>query len=462
MDGAELWRENLNFLNPKILTSSQTQIKLKFMFKPYRALALLPLLMFARPLCAQPLPDRVPINGVVTGVRGAPIAGVLLSIWRSNPNQSVAFWGATAQSNDDGSFAIPDAEEGDYVLRAQAPGYADLTNLPIQWRSGDAPIKITLDRLLDFTLDLRAPDGSPVANAPVYLRLRPSDINGQKNLNVRADEQGAVAVTGIKPDKYGLYLRAPQGYASLFDVDVVEPQTPPLTVQLQKAGALKLTVSDDLGRALGGANLSLSPATAEESQRLNGVKVGPADDFALLAAGNNRNDLVSRDGDGTLELDGLPPGVYAPGLFLPGYHFDTPEPITIVAGQTLDLKFKAPTRRARTLNLQLRTPDDKPYTAGEVSLRILPIAANGQLGGDPAPNPDDADDLPFFPSGPGGRRVLPDAQGKVALFPVKAGRYRIFASPRIQDATRNAPEATPVDVTITATGATATVIVPKS
>ena len=431
------------------------------MFKSPRALVFLPLFALARPLFAQPLPDRAPIIGAVTDVRGGPIAGALLSLRRSNPNLSVAFWGATTESDDAGNFTFSDAEEGDYAVTVQAPGYADSLAREIKWRAGDAPIKITLDRLLDFTLNLRAPDGSPVADAPVYLRLRPSDVNGQRSLNARADKAGAVAVSGIKPDKYGLYLRAPQGYALLFDLNVVEPATPPRTIQLQKAGALKLSISDDLGRALGGANLVMAPATVEESERLSGFKIGPSDDFALLAASNDRTSTVSRDGDGTLELDGLPPGNYIMGLSLPGYRFDDVQSVAIVVGETKTLKITAPTQRARTLNLQLRTPDDKPYTAGEVALRILPIAANGQLGGDPPPNPEDADDLPFFPSGPGGRRVLPDAKGNAALFPVKAGRYRIFASPRSTDATKNPPEATPVDVTITATGATATVIVPK-
>ena len=431
------------------------------MIKPYRSLALLPLLAIARPLYAQPLPDRAPISGVVSDVRGAPIAGALLSLRRTNPNLSVAFWGATAQSDDAGNFLFPDAEEGDYALSVQVPGYALLPYREVKWRAGEAPVRITLDRLLDFTLNIQASDGSPVANAPVFLRLRPADVNGQKFINTQSNDKGEVRVESTKPDKYNLYLRAPQGTALLFDLNVVEPETPPRTVQLEKAGALKLIFSDDLGRPLGGASLSLSPATVEESRRLSGSEAGPGDDFALLAASNNRNALVSRDGDGTLDLDGLPPGVYAPRISLPGYRFDVIDPVTIVAGETTTLQIKAPTRRARTLNLQLRTPDDKPYTAGEVSLRILPIAANGQLGGDPPPNPEDADDLPFFPSGPGGRRALPDAQGNVALFPVKAGRYRIFASPQSKKPGQNPPEATPVDVTITAAGATATVVVPK-
>ena len=209
------------------------------MIKPFRALFLLPALALVRPLHAQPLPDRVPLIGVVSDVRGQPVAGALLSLRRSNANLSVAFWGATTESDDAGKFQFADAEEGDYSLTVQAPGYALLSSQDVKWRAGDAPVKVTLDRLLDFTLQLRAPNGSPVKNAPVFLRLRPTNVNGQQFINTRSDDQGAVAVTGIKPDKYALYLRAPQGYALVFDFDVVEPQTPTRTVELQKAGALK-------------------------------------------------------------------------------------------------------------------------------------------------------------------------------------------------------------------------------
>ena len=434
----------------------------------FRALAFAPLLalslppLWARPAICQPLPDRAPLTGVVVNAKGAPVAGALLSIRRSNPNLSVAFWGATTASDDAGNFSFPDAEEGDYAFTVEAPGYAVISYFEAKWRVGAAPVRITMDRLLDVTLNVRAPDGSPVADAPVYLRLRQEDASTEKPINARTDAGGQLRVPGITPGVYALYLSAPQGFASLFDLNVAEPIAPTRDVTLQPGGALKLTLTDELGRALGGATLSLSPATIEESRRLFGFEGGPGEDFALLAARNNRNLLVSRDGDGTIELDNLPPGVYSPRVALPGYRFDNLQPITISTSARAELKLSAPSRRARTLTLQLRTPDDKPYVAGEVSLRVLPLAANGQMGGDPPPNPDDADDLPFFPSGPGGRRVLPDAKGQVTLFPVKAGHYRIFAAPQIKDPAKNPPEATPVDVTIGASGATATVVVPGS
>ena len=427
----------------------------------FRAFALLPLIAIVRPVFAQPLPDRAPINGVVSDSKGQPIAGAVLSLRRAQSDLSVAFWGATEAADGAGNFLFSDAEEGDYSLSIQAPGYADLPYYEVKWRAESSPLRLTLDRLIDFTFTLRAPDGSPLRNAPISLRLRPSDVNGQKFVNARTNAKGELRVTSVKPGQYALYLRAPQGIATLFDIDVIEPVTPPRDITLQQGGALKMTVTDERGQPLGGANLSLAPATVEESRRLGGPNNGPGDDFAVLASSNNRNILVSRDGDGTIELDGLPPGLYTPRLSLPGYRFDTLPPIQIGIDAPTELKVSVPPRRARTLSLQLRTPADKPYTTGEVSLRILPIAANGQLGGDPAPNPEEADELPFFPSGPGGRRVLPDAQGRVTLYPVKSGRYRIFASPQIKEAGQNPPEATPVDVTITATGATATVIVPN-
>ena len=426
------------------------------------ALALAPVLALARPAFAQPLPDRAPLIGVISNVRGEPIADAVLSIQRSNSNAVAAFWGATTQSDGAGHFVFPDAEEGDYALSAEAPGYAPQPYLEVKWRAGNSPVRVTLDRLIDFALNLRASDGTPLQNAPVFVRLRPSDFNAQKLVSARTSERGELPIQGVKPDNYTLYLRAPGGFALVNDFAVTEPQTPTRDVPLQRGGALKVTVADSLGRALGGASLSLSPATIEESRRLFGPNPTPGEDFALLAASGNRNLLVSRDGDGTLELNGLPPGTYAPRLSLPGYDFPDLPPITLVADKPVELKFEALSRRARTLNLQLRSPGGQPYVAGEVSLRILPIAANGQLGGDPPPNPEDADDLPFFPSGPGGRRVLPDAQGRVSLYPVKAGRYRIFAAPQPKEPGQNPPEATPVDVTITQTTATATVIVPSN
>ena len=426
------------------------------------ALALAPILALARPAFAQPLPDRAPLIGVVSNVRGEPIADAVLSIRRSQTSAVAAFWGATTQSDEAGRFVFPDAEEGDYALSAEAPGYAPQPYLEVKWRATSSPVRVTLDRLIDFALDLRASDGTPLPNAPVFVRLRLADVNAQKQVNARTNERGELPIPGVKPDVYTMYLRAPGGFALLSDFAVTEPQTPTRQVQLQRGGAIKATVVDSLGRPLGGANLSLAPATVEESRRLLGADAVPGEDFALLAATGNRNLLVSRDGDGTIELDGLPPGVYVPRLSLPGYDFQDLPPVIIAADKPVELKFEALSRRARTLNLQLRTPGDEPYASGEVSLRILPIAANGQLGGDPPPNPEDADDLPFFPSGAGGRRALPDAQGRVSLYPVKAGRYRIFAAPQLKEPGQNPPEATPVDVTITPTTATATVIVPNN
>ena len=426
----------------------------------FRSLAFVPFLAFAHPALCQPLPDRAPIIGVVSTVKGEPIAGALLSLRRSEERSNVAFWGATAQSDAAGNFAFPDAEEGDYGLTVEAPGFATLPYFQVsQWRAGNPPLRVTLDRLIDFTFDLRAPDGSPVANAPVFVRLRPADISGQVMINARSNDKGEVLVPGVKPGAYAVYLRAPSGFAQIPDFAVIEPATAPREVQLQTGGALRVTVADSLGRALGGANLLLIPTSAGDASEAQKMR-DATEDFALLAASNNRSLLVSRDGDGTIALDGLPPGVYLPRLSLPGYDFPTLQPITIAPSAPAELKVEAPSRRARTLNLQLRGADGQPYTKGEVSLRVLPVAANGQLGGDPPPNPDDADELPFFPSGPGGRRVVPDDQGRVALFPVKAGHYRIFASPQTKEPGQTPLEATPVDVTITGNGPAVTVVVP--
>ena len=408
---------------------------------------LLLLLAPLRPARAQPLPDRAPLAGAALDAKGLPVAGAFLTLRRKNDNGSFAFWGGTALTDAAGKWSFPDAEEGDYLLNVEAPGFAPIQNREVSGKADALPLQIRLVRLVDLTLQLRAPNGLPLANTSVFARLKPAGEGDPIQRAAVADGAGNLVVAGVIPGTYALYLRAPGSYAQIPLVIVGQDGAPvSLAVPLQKAGALRAILTDDRNRALGGATLTLTPNIA------SGGDVG--EDFALLSSGGDRNALVTRDGDGTLDLDGLPPGLYTPRFFLPGYAPVSPSSVQIVAGQTAELKVQLPARETPTLTLDLRTQADKPYTAGEVTLRILPLANNGALGGD------DGAGLPFFPGGPGGRRAVPDQNGRVTLFPVKIGRYRIFTQPRVQSPDQNVPDAAPVDVTITGQGATATVIMP--
>ena len=431
------------------------------MFRFFRLPALLcaPLLLSTR-VIAQPLPDRTPLVGAVTDDKDRPIAGAYLVLRRDNDRGAYAFWGAATQTDAAGNFAFSDAEEGQYSLRAEAPGYAPLDGYAVTWQSGATPLRLKLMRLVDVPLKFSAPDGSPLANQTIYLRLRPSDPNGQISRTQSTDAQGNLNFSGVRPGVYGLWARTAAGYALENKIIATESTMATREITLRAAGALRLVLKDDAGRALGGATLSLSPATPAEAVRLAGEQQDIGDDYALLAAGNDRSALVTRDGDGALELGDLPPGSYQARLFLPGYTIGEVPPIEIKAGQTAPVELSVPARRAPTLTLDLKTPDDKPYVAGAVTLRILPLADNGALGGDGAPGANNADDLPFFPAGPGGRRATPDANGRIQLYPAKSGHYRIFVSGAPQIPGAITAEATPLDVTIGAQGATATVILP--
>lgn len=408
----------------------------------YARVFLLGLLALARPILAQPLPDRAPMVGVALDSAGGALPDAYLVLRRKQDSGAFAFWGGATQADAAGQWSFPDAEEGLYLLSVEAPGYAPIQNLEVNWKRGAAPLRLQLMPLVDLTFKLRAPDGKPVANAPVYAHLSSADPSGQIARAALSDAGGEFVVPGVRAGSYALYLRAPQGYATL-DLTVSQADAAAREVTLQAAGALRVRLSDDAGRALGGAALTLS-AGAKGDDVLG-------EDYALLASGGDRNALVTRDGDGSIEVGGLPPGRYTPRLYLPGYDAVAPQTIEIKAGEVAELNVKVPARQTPTLTLDLLTPVDKPYIAGEVSLRILPLADNGALGGG---------DLPFFPGGTGGRRALPGADGRVTLFPVKEGRYRLFVTPRPQTPGEATPEATPVDVTITAQGATATAIVP--
>jgi hypothetical protein len=113
------------------------------------------------------------------------------------------------------------------------------------------------------------------------------------------------------------------------------------------------------------------------------------------------------------------------------------------------------------LTLQLSEPDAAPgqVVSGEFLLRLLLIEANGQLRGD------DADEeVAFSPGGSGGRRALANSSGQIVLFPLKPNRYRIFVSRRVpgQEVEAGSREAASIDVTVPATGTTASLVLKPS
>jgi hypothetical protein len=386
---------------------------------------------------SQPLPDRKPVVGVTVDSVGKPLAGALVSIRRQDDSGSYAFWGDSVASNQRGEFRFERAETGRYYLNAEVTGFAPIYNQSVIWQ-GNAPLRLQFQRLVNFRPQLARPDGSPAANQVVWLRLRGEGSAGQISRRVQADARGQITVEGLLPSNYALYLASDEGFALLPRIELQSNLAP--EIQLQKGGRLRVTVrAKDAGTALGGALLSLIPESRQEAVRLGGVGAPANDDFGLLGAMGEPIALVSRDGDGLIEISNLPAGRYSAKVVLPSYLNVPVQSIAIREGETAESEWVlTPKSSAKaSLTLQLRTENETPIpSAQEWTLRLLPINADGTLATEQT-IPDIPDGTSFSPAGHPGRRVIANATGQLIVSPLVPGRYRVFISPRTPQATEN-------------------------
>lgn len=411
-------------------------------------------------LWAQPLADRAPISGTVVDETGHAVPSAVLTVRRQEDEGPSAFWGGEARADANGQFRVPTAQEGRYYVSVEAPGYAPLANLPLNWRTSSSPLQLSLSRLTRVVVQVSRADGTPLLNSPVWIRLRRPELDSNSNFNlVRAttDAGGEAVVPDVVPAAYDLVVVSSEGIALQRDVPIKWQETGArLAVPLKAGAAFQIKASDAQGQSLGGATLVLSPRSPEEAERLGGQGAGLGENWALNTSANSPRAIVTRDGDGTLALRHLPVGRFTARLSLPGYgtvsrELDTEE------GQTADWKAEFPTHRAATLVLDVRGADGKPVANSLVALRLLPLSADGTFA--PASPFDGAGDidangspgLPFFVSGPGGRVGRTDENGQLQLFPLKEGRYRVFASrPSPDDWLRSplAREGAPLDLNV--------------
>jgi hypothetical protein len=417
-----------------------------------------PSLALLRParILAQPMPDRRLISGRVTRADGAGVPRVAVTIQRESDIGTFAFWGAVTVTDAKGFFSFPDAEDGAYLISAEAPGYAPQQNRPLRVSEGSTTWNVRLDRLATLALRLVGPDGAPLAKSRAVVRLsRAEGANVPQRRTTEAD--GIVKLEGNVPGRYSLEVAAPGGgFAAPRDVEVKDADKPtPIDIRLQRGGDLKITARDanDANKLLGGATLSLSATlepTAEERKagRLSARVLSNLQ--TLYAWSPDGSGAATRDGDGELLLRDLPPGRYRAKLVLPAYAPSETREIEVKAGNSAALDFALrPQTRASSLKIRLRDKNNLPLANRDWSLQLRSMApapefAPGTAGAPgvpgapdaPAPPPglEEAPDQGAF--GVLSRRARSDAEGVVTLFPLRAGRWRVQVFPPREEAGR--------------------------
>lgn len=388
---------------------------------------------------AQPLPDRRTLKGRVLGFRGAPLGGAFLEIKRTDDAIPATFWGTRILTDARGEFSLPNAEDGSYYFTINADGYAAENNRAFTLSATSGAFQVSLLKLSNLRLRLLTQDGAPLLSAPITARVR-SDA-GTKVLRLTTDSSGYMSVVGLTPGSYNVdVLSRGQGFGVLPNAEVRPDANDGATdVKLQSGGKLRVLVreagTDGKTRELGGATLFVTPAPRDDAQaRAEGRLSNTPDaaDMSLLWLHYDRAGLVTRDGDGSVELSDLAPGRYLLRPFLSGYATPDARPVDVKAGETIEATFDLTTSVANvtfaTLPLVLKDASGKPFANADWNIQMRFLGGDGEENALPLPPGGAPDGVPQELLGGAIRRVHSDADGKIMLYPVRSGKWRVNVS----------------------------------
>ncbi len=410
---------------------------------------------------AQPLPERVPLVGKITTTSGSPIGGALVTVRRQDTEivGTAAFWGGPIRTGADGTFSFPEAEEGTYYLVMDAAGYAP-HQWTLQWTPEALPYQVKLLKLTPLPLRVTKPNGTPAAGAKIQLHLRNETSGRPLFPAIIANGEGKIIVPDLVPANYWLHaVVSGKGYAILPSVEVKENNPVQVDVPLREGGRVRALAQNEDGKPVGGAALGLSEALPNDAAARTTGAINPGNDGAIYLYTQDRASLLTRDGDGAMELADVAPGRYQARLFLPGEPSPASQTIEVKAGETVEVTAKFALRKTTaTLEITVQTAAGQPAANQEFVVRLQPLV-NGQpvpLGeaGPPMP-PEAPPSIMNLFQGVLLRRVRTDADGKAMLFPLRPGAWRVtLADPEKPE---QPPQQQPTtDVQLTAQGGAVT------
>ena len=414
---------------------------------------------------AQPSPARRVFEGRVLTDNGLPVGGATITLRRLGAT-SASFWGTVLYSDARGDFSVPDAEDGEYALSIEAGG---MTRFGVNYTLSEktAFLKTALDRLATISLRVLRPDGTPLASTPVSVLMRESTRGENATQRGTTDAAGTIAFPNATPGVVSMRVFAPRvGYGDLNDLKIAPgSRSAAVDARLQAGGTLRITARDAASVApIATKSDATKPAAVEDATKSNVIKngagkvaaprvVGSATVTITLAStdssqfkgttvayvyDNANGNLVTRDGEGATEVKALAPGQYSISLSRINYGSPAVQNIEIKAGETASLDFEM--KRAEQVSV------------GQVSLVAQGLKGQVLANRDLfipmemlAPNSDTVTAYSW-------RSARTDARGRIVLYPVEAGRWRI--TPRIAansdaPATQTSPAAAP-QITIVA------------
>ena len=218
------------------------------------------------------------VAGVVVDPQGQPIAGVMVSPYSWTRR-------FLTRSDRDGQFRIKVPGKGKVQVKFTQEDWEPREIL--DWTIGEANRIVVLDNKTYFTGRVLAPDGSPVADAPIRANQgpRPSGAYGVRPENITTGQSG--------PDgRYRLY---------------VEPGVYEFQVRAPGRGVLRLprqAIATDEPREV---NLTLAAGVTFEARVVNSLTGAPVAGF-LIEDWRNRALSGTSNADGVVTIPSMMPG----------------------------------------------------------------------------------------------------------------------------------------------------------
>ena len=314
---------------------------------------------------AQPLPERRVLTGRVTDDAGNPLPRINITLQRENDLGAYAFWGTVAVTDAQGRYRIDNAEDGSYLISAEADNFANVQNQHLRIDANSNVWDVRLQRLTRLKLKLKNAQGEILPTARLAIRLSRSSSASNSiafarktQRRAQTNDKGELEIPNIEPGTYQLEIALPGAGFAQIDAFEVKYEAQPIAreVQLEHGGNVTFVAreaiageKDENGRLLGGAILTLGedvqPTDLERAQGVL-VRQGAMDLGNLYAWSSDGSRAVTGDSDGALDLQDLAPGNYTARLILPGYAPGEAQNFAIKSGQnqtlTFDLKSRGP------------------------------------------------------------------------------------------------------------------------